>query len=176
MSKRLKAGIYARVSTDKQELDNQVHELKRFCKEKGYTVYWVYSDITSGKHGSRPQFNRLFEDAHKRLFHIVIFWDLSRFSRGGVAFTLKKLQELQLYGVNWISYQEPYLNSIGEFRDVIISLLSTIAKVEREKISERTKAGLERLKRKGKKLGRPKGSNDKKKRYRKYWKKPIGGD
>ncbi len=90
----------------------------------------------------RPEFDRLFKDAHKKLFDIVLFWDLSRFSRAGTLYTLQKLHELELIGIDWESCQEPYFRSAGAFKDVVLSIMATFAKIEREKISERTKAGL----------------------------------
>lgn len=169
---KTKVALYIRVSTDKQEAENQLLQLREYVKKEKWEVHKEYIDIISGKETSRPEFDRLFLDAHKKLFDIVLFWDLSRFSRAGTLFTLQKLQELKNAGIDWVSYQEPYIRSIGQFSDVIISLLSTIARIEREKISQRTKAGLERLKLQGKKLGRPKGKKDKRKRVRKYFKKP----
>ena len=168
----MKTAIYVRVSTNKQEEENQILQLREYAKKEKWEIHKEYVDIISGKENSRPEFDKLFLDAHKRLFDIVLFWDLSRFSRAGTLFTLQKLQELKNSGIDWISYQEPYIRSIGQFSDVIVSLLSTIAKIEREKISQRTKAGLERLKAQGKILGRPKGKRDKRKRVRKYYKKP----
>ena len=165
--------LYVRVSTNKQEEENQLLQLREYARKNEWEVYKEYIDVISGKENSRPEFDKLFLDAHKKLFDVVLFWDLSRFSRAGTLFTLQKLQELKNAGIDWISYQEPYIRSIGQFSDVVVSLLSTIAKMEREKISQRTKAGLERLKAQGKKLGRPIGKKDKKKRVRKYFKKPI---
>ena len=167
----MKISVYVRVSTNKQEAENQLLQLREFSKKNDWEIHKEYVDIISGKETSRPEFDKLFLDAHKKLFDIVLFWDLSRFSRAGTLFTLQKLQELKNAGIDWASYQEPYIRSIGQFSDVIISLLSTIAKIEREKISQRTKAGLERLKAQGKKLGRPKGRKDKKKRTRRYFRK-----
>ena len=69
--------------------------------------------------------------------------------------TLKYLQELDSYGVNWKSYTEQYLDSAGIFKDAIISLMATLAKQERLRISERTIAGMERARAKGKRIGRP---------------------
>jgi len=176
----MKVAIYIRVSTDKQEGDNQLIQLKEFCVKNSWQVYKEYSDMISGKETSRPAFDNLFIDAHKKLFDIVLFWDLSRFSRSGTLFTLQKLQELKNLGIDWISYQEPYIRSLGQFSDVIISLLSTVAKIEREKISLRTKAGfyvddlgIRRSVRNDKPVGRPKGKQDKTKRQRRYFKKPI---
>jgi len=168
----MKVAIYCRVSTDKQEAENQLIQLREFTKKNDWEIFKEYVDIISGKETSRPEFDLLFQDAHKKLFDMVLFWDLSRFSRAGTLFTLQKLQELKNSGIDWASYQEPYIRSIGQFSDVIVSLLSTIAKIEREKISQRTKAGLERLKAQGKKLGRPKGKRDRKQRRRRFFKNP----
>src|SRR4051812_10776765 len=97
----------------------------------------------------------MFEDAAKRKFDLVLFWSLDRFTREGVLETLNHLQRLSAYGVGWRSYQEHYLDSCGPFRDVVISLMATLAKQERLRISERTRAGLKRARHEGKILGRP---------------------
>ena len=174
----MKIGIYIRISTNKQEADNQLIQLREFANKNNWEIYKEYTDIISGKENSRPYFDMLFQDAHKKLFDLVLFWDLSRFSRSGTLFTLQKLQELKNSGIEWCSYQEPYIRSIGQFSDVIISLLSTIAKIEREKISQRTKAGfyidkmgITRSVKSNKAVG--KRGEDKKKRARRYFKKPT---
>ena len=59
------------------------------------------------------------------------------------------------YGVVYKSYTEQYIDSSGIFKDVIISLLSTLAKQERIRISERVKAGLEKSRLQGRIGGRP---------------------
>jgi DNA invertase Pin-like site-specific DNA recombinase len=145
----MKVAIYVRVSTTKQEADNQVAELEPYCKKCGYEIYKIYVDIISGGKDSRPAYDQMFIDAHQRLFDLVVFWALDRFSRSGTLFTLQKLKELENLGVQWGSYKEPYFQSAGQFRDVVISIMATLAKIERERISERTKAGL-----KGKKRGK----------------------
>lgn len=164
--------LYVRVSTDKQEVDNQLKDLRDFCNKKNWNIIQEYIDFNvSGKLDKRPQFDLMFQDAHKLKFNTILFWDLSRFSRSGTLFTLQKLKELENLNISWHSYQEPYFSSVGEFKDVVLSIMSTLAKIERDKISERTKAGLKRLKREGRVLGRPKGSTDKKKRKRSCFKK-----
>ena len=152
----IKAAIYVRVSTDKQELENQRRQLIAFCERSGWEVFKIYSDIISGSKEQRPGFSQMFRDAHKKLFDVVLFWDLSRFSRSGVLYTLEKLKELEYIGIRWKSYNEPYIDSGGVFKDVVVSMLAAVAQIEREKISERTKAGLERARAEGKRLGRPK--------------------
>ena len=146
--------IYVRVSTDKQELENQERQLKPFCEKSGWEIYDIYRDIVSGKETKRPGFDTLFLDAHQKKFDVVLFWDLSRFSRSGTLYTLQKLRELENLRIRWKSFQEPYLDSGGDFSDIVISVISTVAKIEREKISERTKAGLARAKANGTRLGR----------------------
>lgn len=151
----MKVAIYARVSTDSQELENQLMELREYAARSGHIIYREYTDIISGKETTRPGYDELFKDAHKKLFDIILFWDLSRFSRAGTLYTLQKLKELENLKIEWESYQEPYFKSVGQFKDVVLSIISTVAKIEREKISERTKAGLARARAQGKRLGRP---------------------
>lgn len=146
----MKVAIYVRVSTDKQEANNQLVQLRDYCKKKKYIIFDEYIDIISGTKHSRPRWDRMFDDARKRLFDTLLFWDLSRFSRSGTLYTLQRLKELDNLGIVWESYQEPYFKSAGEFKDVLISIMSTLAKIEREKISERTKAGLKYAKNVGK--------------------------
>ena len=173
MEQEIKVAIYVRVSTDKQEADNQSIQLRAYAEKNDWFIFKEYVDVISGKENSRPAFDLLFKHAHKKLFDIVLFWDLSRFSRAGTLFTLQKLKELENVGIKWHSYQDQYLSSIGEFRDVVISIMSTLAKIERQKISERTKAGLERVRASGVTLGRPTGSQDSKRRVRRYKKNPA---
>jgi DNA invertase Pin-like site-specific DNA recombinase len=85
----------------------------------------------------------------------VLFWSLDRFSREGVLETLHHLQRLAQYGVGYRSFTEQYLDSSGIFKDAVLSILATIAKQERIRLSERTIAGLEKARREGRIGGRP---------------------
>jgi DNA invertase Pin-like site-specific DNA recombinase len=153
----LRVALYGRVSKDdgKMEVENQLHELREFCARSGWSVLHEYIDKVTGSRSDRPQFNRMFEDASKRKFDVVLFWALDRFSREGTLATLQHFERLSAYGVNWRSYQEAFLDSFGPCRDVVVSLMATLAKQERLRISERTRAGLKRARREGKILGRP---------------------
>jgi len=123
-------------------------QLREYCKSQNYEIYKEYKDVISGKEKSRPAFDELFIDAHKHLFDLVLFWSIDRFSRAGTLYTLQKLNELKNLNIDWKSYQEQYFDSIGPFKDVVLSIMSTLAKMEREKISERVKAGLQASKKK----------------------------
>ena len=95
-------------------------------------------------------------DASQRKFDLLVFWSLDRFSREGLATTITCLERLNSCGVAFHSYTEPYLSTDNEFaRDILLSILASLAKLQRRKISENTKAGLERKRRQGVRLGRP---------------------
>jgi DNA invertase Pin-like site-specific DNA recombinase len=158
------AAIYVRVSTQKQDSENQLIQLRPYCERKGYLVYNEYIDVVSGRKDSRPGWNRLFKDAHQHRFDVVVFWALDRFSRSGTTYTLMKLRELENLGVDWDSFTEPHFGSAGPFKEVVLAIMSTLAKIESDRISERTKAGLARARAAGRLPGRKKGTKDKKKR------------
>jgi DNA invertase Pin-like site-specific DNA recombinase len=154
----MKTAIYARISTKGrgQDTQNQLRILKTYCRQQGWTITKLYVDEVSGSTANREQFQALFADAHQRKFDLVLFWALDRFSREGALETLKHLEKLTAFGVAWKSYTEQYLDSAGLFKDAIVSIMATLAKQERVKISERTLAGLATARAKGKSLGRPK--------------------
>lgn len=153
----MRVAIYSRVSVSdgRQDAENQAIELRRYCARQRWTVHKEYVDEVSGATAQRPAYRELFSDAYQRRFDLVLFWALDRFSREGALATLQALQQLTSYGVGWKSMTEEYLDSAGVFKEAIISIMATLAKQERVKISERTKAGLERARAQGKKLGRP---------------------
>jgi DNA invertase Pin-like site-specific DNA recombinase len=153
----MRVALYARVSTrDKgQDTENQLTQLREFARIQGWTVTSEYIDRVSGKHSDRDQFQKLFQDASQRQFDTVLFWSLDRFSRERVLETLNHLQRLSSYGVGYRSFTEQYLDSCGIFKDAVLSILATIAKQERIRLSERTIAGLEKARRAGRVGGRP---------------------
>jgi DNA invertase Pin-like site-specific DNA recombinase len=150
----MNCGIYVRVSTGKQETDNQLDQLRKFALSQGWIVVAVYADQLTGKNSDRDQFQRMFEDASKRKFDVLLFWSLDRLSREGALETLQHLNRLTSYGIQWRSLTEQYLDSTGIFREAVISILAVVAKQERVRLSERTLAGLERARKQGKVLGR----------------------
>jgi len=145
----MKAAIYARVSTSKQDNENQLAQLRQFAATQGWTIVAEYCDEVTGSTSDRPQFKVMFAAASRHQFDRVLFWALDRLSREGVLETLTHLQRLTSYGVAWRSYTEQYLDSTGIFRDAVISILAVIAKQERVRRSERTRAGLEKARSKG---------------------------
>jgi DNA invertase Pin-like site-specific DNA recombinase len=152
----MKIAIYARVSTDKQDTENQLVQLREFAAKQGWTVVGEYTDYESGSKSDRAEFQRMFADASKRRFDLLLFWALDRLSREGVLETLQHLNRLTSYGIGFRSYTEQFFDSCGIFREAVIAIMATLAKQERVRRAERTKAGLARVRAAGKRLGRPK--------------------
>ncbi|MFY9559592.1 MAG: recombinase family protein [Terriglobales bacterium] len=159
----MRVAIYARVSTGKQDTENQAAQLREFAGRQGWTITQEFTDVVSGMKDERqrPQFKRMFESAARREFDLVLFWALDRFSREGVLPTLHHLQRLDGYGVAWRSFTEQYLDSTGIFKDAVISIMATIARQENVRRSERIRAGLARTVARGTRLGRPRVSDRK---------------
>lgn len=151
----VRCAVYARVSTGDQNLDNQIAQLRDFAARSGWEITQVYTDEASAKNGDRRGFKSMMAAASRRQFDVLLFWALDRLTREGLRKTIHYLQRLDEAGVTFRSFTEQYLDTCGIFRDVVIGLMATLAQQERIRISERTKAGLARIRRQGKKLGRP---------------------
>jgi DNA invertase Pin-like site-specific DNA recombinase len=151
----MKIALYLRVSTDKQETENQAVQLREFAAKQGWQIAGEYCDYESGSKSDRAEFQCMFADASKRRFDLLLFWALDRLSREGVYQTLQHLNRLESYGVGFRSFTEPYFDSCGVFKDAVIAIMATLAKQERVKRAERTKAGLARVRAAGRRLGRP---------------------
>jgi DNA invertase Pin-like site-specific DNA recombinase len=149
------AAIYARVSCDRQETLNQLAQLREFCKQQGWRLVAEYIDRESGGVSTRAAFNKMLLHASQAKFSVLVFFSLDRLTREGTLATLQYLERLTSYHVGYRSFTEPYLDSCGTFKDVVISLLATMAKQERIRIGERVRAGLQIARSQGKRLGRP---------------------
>ena len=163
----MKAAIYARVSTTDQSIGNQLPVLEDWAKQRGFEAVATYQENESAwRNGHQSELKRLLEDARKHKFNLVLVWALDRLSREGSAAILNLVNTLKLYGVKVISYQESWTEAPGELGELLFAIAGWVAKMESERRSERTRAGLDRAVRQGKTLGRPAGSKDKGKRKR----------
>jgi DNA invertase Pin-like site-specific DNA recombinase len=158
----MRAAIYVRVSLDdgRQTVQNQREQLMAFCQRMNWQLVADFQDHKSGRSLDRPGFKKMMEAASRREWDVLVFWDLSRLSRGGVLETLRVLEQVKAWGIAYRSLQESYIDTLGPFGDVVVSLLASIAKLEREKIRERTLAGLARARKAGRVGGRPKAGDD----------------
>lgn len=154
--KALTAAIYARVSTkDKgQDTENQLAQLRQYAAKQDWTVI-EFVDHETGKHANRSGFTALFAAASRREIDVVLVWALDRFTREGILETFEHINRLSKFGVLFESLTEPQFRTTGATGELMLAIAAWIAKQERIRISERTKAGLSTARAKGKVLGRP---------------------
>ena len=163
----MKVCIYSRVSTSDQNTVNQSAVLAEWAKQRGFEVVKVYEEEESAwKIGHQRALANLIVEARKRKFQVVLVWALDRLSREGALAILSLVQKLSVYGVKVLSYQESWTEAPGEMAELLYAVTGWVARMESQRRSERTKAGLVRVKAQGKRLGRPPGSKDQRKRKR----------
>jgi len=161
--------LYLRTSNAEQHTDNQLPALERYCYDRGYTVKGIYVEQESAwKQGHQRELARLLDDLRtgKRKYDIVLTWALDRLSRQGAAAILNLVSSLKTYGCRVISLQEPWTELPSELGDVLYAIAGWVARMESQRRSERTRAGLARAVKEGRKLGRPQGAKDNGKRKR----------
>lgn len=158
----MRIALYARISTNggRQDTENQLVELREWAKRFSGKVVREYIDEASGSRGDRKALLEMLDDAHKRKFDCLAIWSLDRLSREGIAKMTGYLDRLKACGVRVISLKEPWLDTNGPIADLLVAIFGWVAQQERLRIGERVKAGLQRVKIQGKKLGRPKATGN----------------
>jgi DNA invertase Pin-like site-specific DNA recombinase len=148
--------LYARVSTlNGQNPQLQLDELRQYAQARGWTVYSEYTDLgISGAKDSRPQLNRMLEDAHARKFDGIAVWKLDRLGRS-LKHLVTTIDDLEHYGVAFVSLRDNIDMSTPSGR-LMLHLLAAMAQFERSLIQERVVAGIASAKSRGVKFGRPK--------------------
>jgi DNA invertase Pin-like site-specific DNA recombinase len=157
----VRAAIYARVSTlnGHQDPSMQTRELEEYCQRRGWQIHDLYVDNgVSGKKDSRPELNRMMQDAHERRFSVVVVWRFDRFARS-VSHLLRALETFNALGVQFVSLSEQVDTSTPTGK-MVFTVLGAVAELERNLIVERVRAGLRHARAKGKRLGRPRKSVD----------------
>jgi DNA invertase Pin-like site-specific DNA recombinase len=151
----MRIGIYARVSTRDQSCELQVRDLRAYCSARGFELVREYVEVgQSGAKDSRPELNKLMDDARKRQFDGIIVWRFDRFARS-TKHLLTALEEFRSLGIQFISYQEN-VDTSTPLGQALFTIVSAVAQLERELIRERVSAGIRNARANGKKLGRPK--------------------
>ena len=164
---RVKAGALVRVSDQGQHTDNQLSDLFAWAERRGLELVTTYQFQESAWKGAhQKQLTQVYQDARAGKFQVLLVWALDRLSREGPLATLEIVHRLGQAGVQVWSYQEPWTEAGGEMLDLLLAIAGWVARMESNRRSERTKAGLKRAVSQGKRLGRPPGSKDKRKRSR----------
>jgi DNA invertase Pin-like site-specific DNA recombinase len=151
-----KVGIYARVSTNQQDCENQLIELRRFSEARGWQVIEFVDKGMSGTldENKRPALNLLLDAARKRKIDGVLVWDFSRFARS-MRQLVEALDKFRTWNVAFISLREGVDTTTANGR-LMFGIFASLAEFERELIRERVLLGLNRARKAGKVLGRPK--------------------
>jgi len=152
-AKSVRAGLYARVSTqDQQTLPMQIRAMRDYAPRRGWIIAMQVKEVGSGAL-QRQLREKLLEAARRREIDVVVVWRLDRWGRS-VTDLLATLQELEHLGVGFVSLNEA-LDLTTPAGRAMAALLAVFAEFEREILSERVRAGLAHARLNGKQLGRP---------------------
>ena len=150
-----RVAIYLRVSTSRQDTDNQRRELEAVADRSGWTVVKVYEDAgISGARGrdKRPGLDAMMKAVNAREFDMLATWSVDRLGRS-LTDLLAILQGLQEKGVDLFLHQQGLDTSTTAGR-AMFQMLGVFAEFERGIIRERVNAGLARARANGVRLGR----------------------
>lgn len=150
----MRIALYARVSTKDQSCDLQLRDLRTYCAVRGFEAAHEYVDVgQSGAKDSRPELDKLMDDARKRKFDAILVWRFDRFARS-TKHLLLALEEFRSLGVQFISYNEN-IDTSSPLGQALFTIVSAVAQLERDLIRERVSAGIRNARAKGRKFGRP---------------------
>ncbi len=137
---------YARVSTEEQNLNRQLDQLKEAGAEK------IYKEKITGTKKDRPELKKLLDYAREG--DTIIITDLTRISRS-TKDLISLVEELGARGINIKSLKESWLDTTTAQGKLMFTIMAGLSQFERDLISERTKEGLKSARARGKQGGRP---------------------
>ncbi len=153
----MKIGLYARVSTSDKEQDpmTQLLPLREFVKAQGWETFNEYVDRASATDLiHRTAWRDLLKDASRRKFDLLLVWRMDRAFRS-VLDAATTLERLRAWGVGLRSYSEPWLDTTSVFGEALYYITVAYAQLERGILRERVRAGMERARKQGHRIGRP---------------------
>lgn len=149
-----RVALYARVSTTDQTCDNQLRDLREYCRARGWDQVTEYVDEgISGTTDKRPALAGLMTAVKGRKVDVVVVVAFDRFGRS-VRHLVESLELFRHLGVKFISLREQ-IDTGSPLGQAIFTIIAAIAQLERSLIVERVKAGLRRARAEGKHIGRP---------------------
>jgi DNA invertase Pin-like site-specific DNA recombinase len=144
----MNAIIYSRVSTEDQDNQRAINELKDYAKYKKYKVLKVFEEKISGgvKAKDRTEFNNLLEFIKNNKVDQILVWELSRLGRR-MTDVINTVEEFCEKGINIYCKKEGF-NTLKEdgkrdsFTGIIIAVLSGFAEMERETFKAHSRSGI----------------------------------
>jgi len=153
----MRIALYARVSTrDKdQNPETQLRPLRDYAAARPDDIVAEYVDMASATDLThRAAWQRLLDDARHRQLDMVIVWRMDRAFRS-VLHAAQTLEAFKGWGIGLKSYQEAWLDTTTPMGEMLYYITIAYAQLEKNLIGERVKAGLDRAKAEGKRLGKP---------------------
>jgi DNA invertase Pin-like site-specific DNA recombinase len=148
-----KAVLYGRTSTFEQHLESQYIQLREIATQRGFEIVETYSDRgISGSKAKRPGIDALLRDARRGKFSVILVAAFDRLARSTRNF-LELMDEFEALNVQLISAREAVDTSSPTGR-LFVTMLGSIAELERSFIRDRIKAGMHRRKLDGLPIGR----------------------
>lgn len=136
----MKVAIYCRISTEEQNLNNQITLCKKFCESKDWEIYKIYKDVVSGAKSSRPEFNKLLEDMRHFKFRAIVVTKIDRLGRS-LRHLISLLDEFNLKRVEFVAVTQN-IDTTSPAGRLQWQIMGAFAEFERELIRERTREGL----------------------------------
>ena len=148
-----RAAVYSRISTPGQHLENQILDLRKLAAQRGFEVVKEYCDRgISGSKAKRPGLDSMMADARRGEFSVVLVAAFDRIARSTKNF-LEIVDELSELGIEFVSAREA-IDTSGPMGRMFLTMVGSIAELEKSLIVERIKAGMRRARMEGQKLGR----------------------
>jgi len=148
-----KAAIYARVSTPDQHVETQLYDMRKLAAQRGFEVSREYCDRgISGSKARRPGLDAMMADARRGEFSVLLVAAFDRVARSTKNF-LEIVDELHELGIEFVSAREA-IDTTGPMGRMFITLIGSIAELEKSILVERIRAGMRRARMEGQRLGR----------------------
>jgi DNA invertase Pin-like site-specific DNA recombinase len=160
-----KVVIYGRTSTDKQQVENQLNQLREVSNRNDWGIVDEYLD--QGYSGSlgrdkRPEFDRLLKDSVRGKFDVVLVWDISRLGRS-LQDLISFLNDIQSKNID-LYIDRQGIDTTTPTGRMMFQMISVFSEFERNLIRDRVQLGMDNAKKNGTKsgrsIGRPTNVND----------------
>lgn len=151
-----KVALYARVSTTDQTCENQLRELRSAALRHGWVIVREFVDQgISGAKGKedRPQFSALHQGIARKEFDMILSWSVDRLGRS-LKDLVEFLSQIHAKGIGLYLHQQG-LDTSTPAGKALFGMMGVFAEFERAMIAERVRAGVQRARANGQRLGRP---------------------
>ena len=148
-----RAALYARVSTEEQDVGMQLDELRQVASQRGWNVIEYLDEGESGAKDSRPALDRMLEDARTGKLDLIAVWKIDRLGRGMIKL-VEMIESFRAWGVDFYSLKDPNFDTTTATGKMLFRLTAVLAEHDRDQIRERVIAGIRSAQARGVHCGR----------------------